>query len=91
MSVKNQKNMGMLNMDNVPKHTPTPWIVRNLLSVEAQTDGKAIAICVPCPKDGNMARINAAFIVEACNAHAALIEENERLRKALVYEYRNAR
>jgi hypothetical protein len=31
----------------------------------------------------NEAKANAAFIVECVNSHASLVEENERLRKAL--------
>ena len=73
------------------EHTPTPWRVETwtyLNGVEprmmVQNDSNAIAQVIGLYRDNDdEQRANAAFIVEACNAHDALVEENARLRAAL--------
>jgi len=73
------------------KHTPTPWEFQDI-SNSHHDDGLGY---INGPdgieidhhgsnrrsKEENLA--NAAFIVEACNSHDALVAENKRLRKAL--------
>lgn len=78
------------------KHTPTPWHIAEYgidnPSYTIVMGGKPIAkICSPrengegnnIPKQDE-AEANAAFIVEACNSHDSLTQENKALREALL-------
>ena len=62
-------------------HTPTPWVVDDLMIFEASKRGWKIANL--CGWDSHQSKIemtaNAAFIVTACNAHDQLIAALERL------------
>ena len=60
---------------NTPPHTPTPWRIDPEIGNYVITDnGKGIAAC-PAPLSDD----NAAFIVRACNSHAA----NEAYKQSL--------
>jgi hypothetical protein len=75
--------------DDKPQRTPGPW--RNgefAVAHVSDSRGRSIANCAgytnnydPHVNDENAA--NAAFIVEACNAHDALVRERDGLREAL--------
>lgn len=65
------------------QHTPTPWKWTGTkqsphLNAYLQV-GDSYVLFVPEGVD----EANAAFIVEACNAHAALVAENARLTRSL--------
>jgi hypothetical protein len=54
-------------MSNTP-HTPTPWAAYETGAIFAQTySGPVLVAKAETPED-------AAFIVQACNSHAALVE-----------------
>lgn len=74
-------------MSKQSTHTPGPWFVRNMsdtfaekFTIEKVTDGLRSVICQlndtwVCPEHGGTGSdANAAFIVRACNSHAALVE-----------------
>lgn len=60
------------------EHTPTPWEVNQWASgieISAPDQHYTVALLRDC----NNAEANAAFIVTACNSHAALVEALENL------------
>lgn len=72
-------------------HTPTPWHVDDLCVVHhAQGCDWVVADCRPrsadfanCTADFKEQAPNAAFIITACNQHAALVAEVAELRAGL--------
>ena len=68
---------------STPAHTPTPWRIDPEIGNYVITDnGKGIAAC-PAPLSDD----NAAFIVRACNSHAALVAALEQVCFVLTDEY----
>lgn len=72
------------------EHTKTPWYTMNsegqgmMASYDESTQSATIAITYD---HGNMdAQANAAFIVQACNAHDALVEALERIAAIRIKE-----
>ncbi len=69
-------------------HTPTPWAVSSSTVIVATEDKRDMAIiCNTMDLMGisfigiKESRANAAFIVEAVNAHARLLASNEEMRE----------
>lgn len=71
--------------------TPGPWHIKEwsiynerlpIIRIESETETVAE---IPMPYESGTQADNAAFIVEACNAHDRLTAENERLRSAINY------
>lgn len=78
--------------ENKPVHTPVPWVVYDndadgYLEITAEARDGKIAIAtiaigfIQSFDDEQIA--NVAFIVEACNQHAALTLANKDMRRAL--------
>ena len=72
----------------VAAHTPLPWAVSSSTMLVAPNDprdmpviGNLIDLMGVSSIGINEARANAAFIVRACNAHAALVEALERMER----------
>jgi len=68
-----------MNEEKKTPHTPTPWQQKGLT---VEVPGRGIIAKCYAPHDGGVfeCSANAAFIVEACNTHAALTTENSELK-----------
>lgn len=70
-------------------HTPTPWIVSSpdagetITILHDQGDGYGVAVC-SMDTTNNRDEQNAAFIVRACNSHAALVEALTHARALVI-------
>ena len=62
-------------------HTPTPWTVNGSF---IQSDKKTVANVGDWNTRLDVDEANAAFIVRACNSHAALVAALERLLTAFI-------
>jgi len=62
--------------------TPTPWYVNGSLIAPTRT-GKRFAIAEIFRDNVQTAKANAAFIVRACNSHAALVKALRACQTAL--------
>ena len=67
------------------EHSPTPWRVNvsALEYLEIRSDGENGQICGCGEVDSEIDQANAAFIVQAVNAHDALVEALEEARDYL--------
>jgi hypothetical protein len=73
-------------------HTPTPWFVAYredgtpIIDAEYQPHGLVCELAKQYPQDDGVRSLdaeqaNAAFIVRACNSHAALVEALEEIQR----------
>lgn len=63
------------------EHTQSPWIAkgRDIYPANCEADEHLIASCRLCPSESDIsARINAAFIVRACNSYEGLLAACQR-------------
>ena len=69
---------------NGPWTFAKPYSLTGATSIDAADNLPVAWVCgEEVGRDKSQGSINAAFIVEACNAHDALTAENARLREAL--------
>ena len=73
---------------STPAHTPTPWkVIKGGVIIYAQRNpgGRKTYLADVSQDPGiNQSIANAAFIVRACNSHAALVAALERLLTAFI-------
>ena len=72
------------------RHTPEPWETGGVMTrVEVRPEGWNVPMCIAdcrtrnAPESEAERVANAAFIVQACNAHAALVAALEALNAGL--------
>lgn len=71
-------------------HTPPPWRVkrfRNTLFIEHTSNWDVCSVKIEHAFDERTAKANFAFIVRACNSHAALVEALESCRDYIAAQH----